>query len=244
MSNQIQNLPVVLVGNTEIPLIAYRGKAALTTELLATLYGAEEKNIQNNYQRNPDRFEIGKHFFKLEGEELTIFKMVSPNLVAKNAKHLMLWTERGAARHAKLVETDQAWDVFEKLEDAYFDAKPEREAKEPRAKMESKIVKFLEGKPMGVATTAIGVDCFQGNSPLPLHSCATGLYFTHGARNTQRHKRLPQPTSQRFFYARNPGNLRFPRRECDEYKTRKGNKSAALCRFLAPDTLHSLGVNP
>ncbi|EMX6652828.1 ORF6N domain-containing protein, partial [Salmonella enterica] len=33
---------------------------------------------------------------------------------------LILWTERGAARHAKMLETDQAWEVFEKLEDCYF----------------------------------------------------------------------------------------------------------------------------
>ncbi|HIB5071822.1 TPA: P22AR C-terminal domain-containing protein, partial [Escherichia coli] len=33
---------------------------------------------------------------------------------------LILWTERGAARHAKMLETDRAWEVFEKLEDCYF----------------------------------------------------------------------------------------------------------------------------
>ncbi|EOV7311415.1 Rha family transcriptional regulator [Escherichia coli] len=38
----------------------------------------------------------------------------------KNARSLILWTERGAARHAKMLETDQAWDVFERLEDCYF----------------------------------------------------------------------------------------------------------------------------
>ncbi|EID3015364.1 hypothetical protein LB105_005370, partial [Salmonella enterica] len=36
---------------------------------------------------------------------------------------LILWTERGAARHAKMLETDQAWEVFEKLEDCYFSQK-------------------------------------------------------------------------------------------------------------------------
>ncbi|MFO5253032.1 ORF6N domain-containing protein, partial [Salmonella enterica subsp. enterica serovar Stanley] len=41
-------------------------------------------------------------------------------LVGKNARSLILWTERGAARHAKMLETDQAWEVFEKLEDCYF----------------------------------------------------------------------------------------------------------------------------
>ncbi|MDR8143073.1 hypothetical protein XC08_22250, partial [Acinetobacter baumannii] len=29
-------------------------------------------------------------------------------------------TERGAARHAKMLDTDQAWEVFEQLEDCYF----------------------------------------------------------------------------------------------------------------------------
>lgn len=40
--------------------------------------------------------------------------------IVGSVRHLMLWTERGAARHAKMLETDQAWDVFDKLEDYYF----------------------------------------------------------------------------------------------------------------------------
>jgi hypothetical protein len=44
-------------------------------------------------------------------------------LVPRNASHLLLWTERGAARHAKILDTDQAWEVFERLEDAYFRAR-------------------------------------------------------------------------------------------------------------------------
>ena len=47
-------------------------------------------------------------------------KVTHSNLVAPRAKHLILWTERGAARHAKMLETDRAWEVFEKLEDRYF----------------------------------------------------------------------------------------------------------------------------
>jgi hypothetical protein len=47
---------------------------------------------------------------------------VKPGLVFRNARHLLLWTERGAARHAKILDTDQAWEVFERLEDAYFRA--------------------------------------------------------------------------------------------------------------------------
>lgn len=100
----------------------------ITTELLAQLYGTDPIRIQQNYSRNEERFVLGKHFIKLEGAELSVFKkylreLTSLKIVSQNARHLTLWTERGAARHAKMLETDQAWEVFEKLEDCYFNQK-------------------------------------------------------------------------------------------------------------------------
>ncbi|EME8576055.1 ORF6N domain-containing protein [Salmonella enterica] len=113
--------------------ITYNQFPVITTELLAQLYGTETNNIKVNYTRNAERFVCGKHYFKLEGDELREFKnkVTQSNLVAPRAKHLILWTERGAARHAKMLETDQAWEVFEKLEDCYFSQKqqtPTRQA--------------------------------------------------------------------------------------------------------------------
>lgn len=94
----------------------------ITTDLLAQLYGTEIINIQVNYTRNKDRFVEGKHFFKIEGADLKEFKsrFTESKSVSKHTRSLKLWTERGAARHAKMLETDQAWEVFEKLEDSYF----------------------------------------------------------------------------------------------------------------------------
>lgn len=107
-----------------LPVLHYQSQRVVTTELLAQLYGTDVKNIQMNFANNDSRFEPGKHFHKLTGAELREFKH-QPNpigLVARNASHLLLWTERGAARHAKLLDTDQAWAVFERLEEAYFRA--------------------------------------------------------------------------------------------------------------------------
>ncbi|EEA9136258.1 ORF6N domain-containing protein [Salmonella enterica subsp. enterica] len=97
----------------------------ITTEFLASLYGTDPHSITKNHRCNVDRFVAGKHFFKLEGADLKAFKnkVTNSDLVASRAKHLILWTERGAARHAKMLETDQAWEVFEKLEDCYFSQK-------------------------------------------------------------------------------------------------------------------------
>lgn len=108
-----------------ISLTVYQNTPVITTELLAQLYGTEANNIKVNFTRNADRFVCGKHYFKLESAELRDFKnkVTQSNLVANRAKHLILWSERGAARHAKMLETDQAWEVFEKLEDCYFSKK-------------------------------------------------------------------------------------------------------------------------
>ena len=51
--------------------------------------------------------------------------------IARNVRSLILWTERGAARHAKMLETDQAWEVFERLEDCYFSRTAASEPAQP-----------------------------------------------------------------------------------------------------------------
>lgn len=117
-----------------LPVILYHDLRVITTDLLAQLYGTEAIRIQQNYNSNKDRFVEGKHFFKLEGEELRRFKdfhcLVKNESVeiAPRTRNLTLWTERGAARHAKIIDTDPAWDVFERLEEAYFRPREARAA--------------------------------------------------------------------------------------------------------------------
>ncbi|ENC1845064.1 ORF6N domain-containing protein [Escherichia coli] len=116
MTTQISVETLSPITHNQIPVI--------TTELLAQLYGTEAIRIQQNHARNAERFIEGKHFYKLVGDELRGMKhrlSLSESVkIARNVRSLILWTERGAARHAKMLETDQAWDVFEKLEDCYF----------------------------------------------------------------------------------------------------------------------------
>ena len=105
--------------------VTYNQIPVITTELLARLYGTETIRIQQNHHENKSRFIEGKHFFKAVGDELRNLRLVlneSQNEVkiSPKTRSLILLTERGAARHAKMLETDQAWEVFEKLEDCYF----------------------------------------------------------------------------------------------------------------------------
>lgn len=105
--------------------IIYKGQKVITTELLAQAYETTTDRIKQNFNRNKERFAEGKHYFMLTGEELKAFKnQVSfSDLVDKRTAQLYLWTERGANRHSKILDTDKAWEQFENLEETYFRVK-------------------------------------------------------------------------------------------------------------------------
>lgn len=105
-----------------LPVIEWEGVRVVTTETLASGYGTEAIRIQQNHIRNESRFIEGVHYYQLKGAELKGLKnrLSSSELVGKHARSLTLWTEKGAARMSKIVDTDEAWSFFERLEDSYF----------------------------------------------------------------------------------------------------------------------------
>lgn len=114
---------IVTIAGVRSARITYKDRAVCTTQQLAQFYGCAEKNIGDNHANNRDRFEEGKHFIFLEGDALKQFKQGIPDEIGDPLKftaRLILWTELGAARHAKMLTTEKAWDVFEEMEEAYF----------------------------------------------------------------------------------------------------------------------------
>lgn len=107
----------------ELIPVEYKSQRIVTTKFLAEQYGTDENNIIKNFNSNKSRFVEGKHYYKLEGTELKDFKRgvnISNDPSIKFASVLILWTDRGAARHAKILDTDEAWDIYEQLEETYF----------------------------------------------------------------------------------------------------------------------------
>ena len=117
--------------------ITVNGEPVLTTTQLTKFYDCKQNRLTDNFRENKEHFVEGKHYFKLTGEDLKNFKSQLGNselaesqtgyselpYVGKAATHLMLWTKRGVARHAKMLNTHTAWEVFELLEDNYFSDK-------------------------------------------------------------------------------------------------------------------------
>lgn len=111
--------------------VDYNGVRVLTTEQLAQAYECEARRISENFNRNQDHFVIGKHYYKLDGDALKAFKdSQGDTQFADSLKFvsvLYLWTRRGASRHCKMLGTEKAWEMYDNLEENYFNPRPQKE---------------------------------------------------------------------------------------------------------------------
>ena len=103
-------------------VVEIKGIRVLTTKQIAEEYGASAQKIKQNFSNNRERFTVGKHYIYLTGNDLRAFKnqVEKIDLVDGRASSLYLWTEKGALLHAKSLNTDKAWEVYDYLVDHYF----------------------------------------------------------------------------------------------------------------------------
>lgn len=126
--------------------VKVRGIRVLTSAQIAACYGTSRDRIKQNFRENKSRYIEGKHYIMLIGDELRKFKNEVGNSYPVNktdenevrnshseagkaqhqfetefkyAKSLYLWTEKGALLHAKSLNTDKAWEVYDYLVDFY-----------------------------------------------------------------------------------------------------------------------------
>lgn len=108
-------------------LIEYSNEPVVTTEVLAKYFECDINNLNQNFKRNAERFIENKDFFKVSGDALKQFKdfVTESHLVqiqiSPHTPILHLWTRWGAFRHAKILNNDRAWEIYEQLVEFYFD---------------------------------------------------------------------------------------------------------------------------
>ena len=128
-----------------IPL-NYNKDIVILTNTMADSYGCNKKQIQQNFNNNPDRFIEGVHYYKLQGEELKKLRLEHIELqISPKTRTLYLWTKRGAARHCKMLGTDRAWDMFDMLEENYFNT-PKVQEPEDELMIMSKAILIANNK--------------------------------------------------------------------------------------------------
>lgn len=113
----------------KISVVEVKGIRVLTTKQIAELYGTDARTIQYNFRYNRSKYVQGKHYIEIHGDELREMKRRSeiPASFVKQVKYLYLWTEKGCLLHAKSLNTDKAWEVYDYLVDFYFRQKGKEE---------------------------------------------------------------------------------------------------------------------
>ena len=105
--------------------VDYGDQFVLTSAQIAEYFGCSVNNIYENFRRCHDRFIEGVHYFKLTGDNLKAFRnylkeIEVVNLIPLRTPHFYLWTEAGVFQHAKMLNTDKAWEIYGDLVTFYF----------------------------------------------------------------------------------------------------------------------------
>lgn len=210
-----------------LAITEYRNVRVLTTQQLAESYGTDVKTISNNFNRNKDRYIVGKHYICLEGEELKEFKSIHQNDESLTfVSKLYLWTEKGTFLHAKSLNTEVAWEVYDRLMETYFTAKENQIAiseLSPELQMFNKIfnsvaqqqleqkrlakeVREVKQTQNAIAETFQRVDDVE-NFQKWVNSCITKIaespYFNKGDSRDKRYSYARKESYERLMHKRN-----------------------------------------
>lgn len=131
---QGDHTPVILNGtqkfmDKEIPIIVGgfgEDQKVVTDKMVAEIHGMETRNVRARITDNIKRFKDSIDFIDLkEGAYQTstleiLLKLGYTKSAITQAEHIYLLSERGYAKLIKIMDTDLAWDIHDKLMDDYF----------------------------------------------------------------------------------------------------------------------------
>ena len=111
----------------EIPVVEGgfgEGKRSLTDKAISKVHTQPTREIRKSINRNIKRFKEGVDFIDLkDGNEITNNLLVSlgyTKMEISKATNIYLLSERGYAKLIKIMDTDLAWEIHDKLIDEYF----------------------------------------------------------------------------------------------------------------------------
>lgn len=110
----------------EIPIIEGgfgEGKRCLTDKTVAEIHGMRDGDIRRRIKDNLKRFKIDIDIIDLKQrvrDTQTLIELGYAKQSITQAEHLYLLSERGYAKLVKIMDTDLAWEIHDKLIDEYF----------------------------------------------------------------------------------------------------------------------------
>ena len=183
----------------ELQVIERENQRVLTTAQIAEQYETDAKRISENFKTNSNRYTEGKHYYCLTGDALRKFKenySGKSGLVDKRAPVLYLWTEKGALLHAKSLNTDKAWAVYDELVENYFEVHQQKQLSQQNTDK----TKELEIKEMDVRIRMSDQFLKIANAETSMSKDYKSILIAKAAEVLAGEEILPLPKSKQKMY--------------------------------------------
>lgn len=131
MRNELKVLGAQEFMGKEIPIVLGgfgEDCKVVTDKMIAEIHGMQNKHVRESINNNKSRFKEGIDFIDLKQrvdvvDPLGLTQFGYAKQAITQAKSIYLLSERGYAKLIKIMDTDLAWEVHDKLVDEYFSMK-------------------------------------------------------------------------------------------------------------------------
>lgn len=101
----------------------------MSDKTIAEIHDITTRDVRKSISRNEIRFKESVDFIDLKrwesGDQQLLETLGYTQMQISKAEHIYLLSERGYAKLIKIMDTDKAWEVHDKLIDEYFELKEE-----------------------------------------------------------------------------------------------------------------------
>ena len=139
-----KEIPIVLGGFGE-------NQKVVTDKMVAGIHGMEVKNVRARITDNIKRFKENVDFIdllncRLPDKQQLLEQLGYSKMQIAKAEHIYLLSERGYAKLIKIMDTDLAWEIHDKLIDEYFTMRETLKNHQPKlTKKQELVLKLYDG---------------------------------------------------------------------------------------------------
>ncbi|MGL5725890.1 ORF6N domain-containing protein, partial [Cetobacterium sp.] len=110
------------------------GKRSLTDKAIAEIHDMRNTDVRRRITDNIKRFKEGVDLIDLKGvyDTHTLEELGYSRQSISQAENIYLLSERGYAKLIKIMDSDLAWDIHDKLMDEYFAMRKEIKEQKPQ----------------------------------------------------------------------------------------------------------------
>lgn len=99
----------------------------VSTLQLSLIHDVEIKHLNELFNNNYSRFKEGIDYIDLKvvvGDDYKLLETLGySKMQISKSKNILVYSERGYGKLIKLMDTDLAWDIYDKMQDEYFTIK-------------------------------------------------------------------------------------------------------------------------